>query len=69
MSDEINLTLQLVAVAFVIVVCIVYVVRRIVGRRRRPTDAECTDCPLAENCGKKSTCRRKPGGGCGCGCS
>lgn len=69
-ETDLNMTLQTIAVIFVVAVCVVYVIRRIVRRGRGSSDAACRDCPVASACGKEKRrdCTRKPGGGCGCGC-
>ncbi len=64
---SLNDILQGIGVAFALVVCVIYVVRKIRRKGGAPTD--CAGCPLAEHCaGKKADCTRPPSSGCGCGC-
>lgn len=66
-ETSLNDILQGIGVAFALVVCAIYVVRRL--RRKGGVATDCNGCPLADQCaGKKNDCTRNPSGGCGCGC-
>ncbi len=72
MTESTNMLLQSIAVGFIILVCIIYIVRR-TTRRRRKDSASCSGCPLADSChrtstGKKPDACRHTSGNCSCGC-
>lgn len=54
MTESTNMLLQGIAVGFIILVCIIYIVRR-ATRHRRKNSASCSDCPLADSCHSTST--------------
>ncbi|MBD5374419.1 MAG: hypothetical protein HDR77_02940 [Bacteroides sp.] len=66
-DTSLNEILQAAGVAFALIVCILYIVRRV---RRKNLDTDCSGCPLAEHCSPthKKGCKKTPSGGCGCGC-
>lgn len=72
MTESTNLLLQGVAVGFIILVCIIYIVRR-ATRRRRKNAAACSGCPLADSCHRTPADRSTPScpndsRSCDCGC-
>ncbi|MCI9607500.1 MAG: hypothetical protein HFJ94_04925 [Muribaculaceae bacterium] len=62
--DSLNNILQLAGVAVALLLCLIYIVRRITRSRHRKKNCDdCAGCPIADKChngGNRSS-------GCGCG--
>lgn len=61
-DNTLNDILQLAGVAIALVICVIYIVRRIIRRRKRPDGCakDCDGCPLSSKCNHGS------GSSCGC---
>lgn len=63
-----NETLQLIAVGCILALCIVWIIRRIIVRRKSPTtdcNSSCAGCSLAEQC-RSNKSKVSKGSDCSC---